>query len=199
MAVGSARTTVVSDPARLLAPLVRFYRAAGRTLPNLETIAPAEVPTTLRDLLRAADPLTPRLEDRHGASLRLRVLERRRQGNVYARRVVLVREGDGVPVVLGAIEIHLDRLAPALRAEVLAERVPFGHIVADATAAPDALLRVVPDASIAAALAIDEDDEPLYGRCRTLRDGEGAVVAAIVEILAPELSPIRHGGCRARA
>ena len=83
-----------------LAPLAGFYAAAGRTLPPVEIIGSDEVPVAYRELLSAPRPLTPRLEDRHGEALALRVLERRRAGDDYARRIVLVR-GDGVPVVLG--------------------------------------------------------------------------------------------------
>src|SRR6185436_9019455 len=174
--------------ARTLAPLADFYVAAGRPLPVVETVGHDDLPPALRDLLSAPRPLTPRLEDHHGESLALRVLERRRDGDRYARRIVLVR-GDGVPVVLGAIAIDLDRLTPALRAEVLAEEVPFGHILATATATarPDALLRVQCDAFIADALELSpRRDLQLYGRRRTLVDAEGATMATVVEILAPE-------------
>jgi chorismate-pyruvate lyase len=172
--------------ARRLTRLADFYVAAGRPLPAVETVGHEELPPALRDLLSAPRPLTPRLEDHHGEALALRVLERRRDGDRYARRIVLVR-GDGVPVVLGAIAIDLDRLTPALRAEVLAEEVPFGHILATATARPDALLRVQCDAFIADALELaPRRDLQLYGRRRTLVDAEGATMATVVEILAPE-------------
>lgn len=176
--------------ASILAPLARFYAAAGKPLPGVEEVGCADVPPSLRELLSAPRPLTPRLEDHHGDALALRVLERRQDGDVYARRVVLVR-GDGVPVVLGAIEVDLARLSPATRAEVLAEAVPFGHILADAEATPDALLRVACDEVIAAALALPppRGDAWLFGRRRTLIDVAGATVATIVEILAPESPP----------
>lgn len=176
----------MDERASLLAPLAGFY--AGRSLPSVEAIDDGDVPGALRDLLRAPEPLTPRLEDRHGEALVLRVLERRRQGDRYARRVVLVR-GDGTPVVLGAIAMDLARLDPRARAAVLAESVPFGHILQSAVAVPDALLRVACDDAIAAALEIAPPaDGRLYGRRRTIRDAAGEVVAAVVEILAPEPS-----------
>ena len=180
--------------ASLLAPLAGFY--VGRPLPAAEAIAAGDVPSELRDLLRDPEPLTPRLEERHGEDLALRVLERRRYGDRYARRVVLVR-GDGSPVVLGAIVVDLARLAARERAAVLAEAVPFGHILSNAVAAPDALLRVAGDAAIAAALGISPASDALYGRRRTIRDASGAVIASVVEILAPESSvrvPARSTG-----
>lgn len=157
---------------------------AGRTLPVVETIAGGALPPVVRHLLSAPEPLTPRLERHHGAALALRVLERRKTGDRYARCVVLVR-GDGAPVVLGAIEIDLGRLPADLRADVLAEAIPFGHLLADAVAPPDALLRVECDRFIADALQLSRRDVRLYGRRRTLADASGAVIATIVEILAP--------------
>jgi chorismate-pyruvate lyase len=168
----------------LLAPLDRFYAVAGMALPAVEMIAAAGLPSEVRDLLTTPGPLTPRLEDHHGESLTLRVLERRRNGDDYARRIVLVR-GDDVPVVLGAIAVDLARLSPALRAAVVAERVPFGHIVAQGMVHPDALLRIACDAPIAAALELPAEVTWLYGRRRTVVDEHAAVLATIVEILAP--------------
>ena len=167
----------------LLAPLAEFYAASGRALPAVETVRDDRVPPALRALLGAPEPLTPRLEDRHGERLTLRVLERRWHGERYARRVVLVR-GDGVPVVLGAIAIDLARLTSERRAKVLAETTPFGHILA-AVADPDALLRVACDPFIAAALDLDGFDGWLYGRRRTLTDAR-VTVATIIDILAPD-------------
>ncbi len=176
---------MVERDASILAPLAGFYVAAGRALPAVEAVDDAAVPPALRDLLSAPQPLTPRLEDRHGEALTLRVLERRREGDQYARRIVLVR-ADGVPVVLGAIAIDLARLAPKLRRAVLAETAPFGHILAGAIAEPEALLRVACDPLIAKALALRGLDGWLYGRRRTVVDHHGAPIATTVEILPPD-------------
>ena len=186
MGVASARTSaMVERDASILAPLAGFYAAAGHPLPAVHAVDVIDLPSELRELLRAPEPLTPRLENRHGEELALRVLERRRVGERYARRVVLVR-GDGAPVVLGAIEIDLALLAADRRAEVLAETVPFGHILASAMADPDALLRVACDPFIAGALALPRAQGWLYGRRRTVGDADGATIATVVEILAPD-------------
>jgi len=185
---------MVERDASILAPLAGFYAAAGRTPPVVEVVAAPDVPHALRDLLAAPQPLTPRLEDRHGETLVLRVLERRRTGDHYARRIVLVR-GDGVPVVLGAIEMDLGRLAPDERTAVLAEATPFGHIVAGAVTTPDALLRLACDGDIAVVLAIPTGPGWLYGRRCTLADPSGAMVARVVEVLAPDPPPrVRNTG-----
>jgi chorismate-pyruvate lyase len=184
---------MVARDASILAPLADFYAAAGRVLPAVEAVDHAEVPTALRELLRAPHPLTPRLEHRHGEPLALRVLERRQCGDRYARRIVLVRS-DGVPVVLGAIAIDLTRLAPMRRRQVLAEALPFGHILAGTVAEPDALLRVACDPLIAKALELGSFAGWLYGRRRTVADDSGATIATVVEILAPEPSPLTHVG-----
>jgi hypothetical protein len=176
---------MVESDASILAPLAGFYAAAGRPLPAVHAIAGTAMPRVAARLLSAPEPLTPRLEEHVGEALALRVLERRRDGDRYARCVVLVR-GDGVPAVLGAIAIDLARLAPALRAAVLGEVIPFGHLLANASARPDALLRVACDRFIADALALPDHDLHLYGRRRTLTDASGAVIATILEVLAPE-------------
>ncbi|MCC6846897.1 MAG: hypothetical protein IT294_00240 [Deltaproteobacteria bacterium] len=175
--------------ASILAPLAGFYAAAGRALPAAEAVSDGDVPPELRDLLRGPEPLTPRLEHRHGEPLALRILDRLRVGDRYARRVVLVR-GGGVPVALGAIVVDLARLDARERAAVLAEAVPFGHILRGASSEPDALLRVARDATIASAFEIEPSaDEWLYGRRRTIRGADGGVIATVVDILAPDSPP----------
>ncbi len=189
---------MVERDASILAPLAGFYAAAGHPLPAVHAVDDVDVPPGFRELLRAPEPLTPRLEDHHGEALTLRVLERRQEGDHYARRIVLV-DGDGVPVALGAIEIDLARLAPDRRAEVLAETVPFGHILARAVADPDALLRVACDPFIAVALGLRGFDGWLYGRRRTVVDVAGSPIATVVEILAPEREPRARVSARADA
>lgn len=176
---------MLESDASLLAPLAGFYAAAGRALPAVQTVAGTAMPRVLAKLLSAPEPLTPRLELHCGETLALRVLERRQDGDRYARCVVLVRS-DGTPAVLGAIAIDLARLPAPARDAVLAETVPFGRLLEDAVAPPDALLRVTCDPFIAAALALTDREIHLYGRRRTLTDDAGATIATIVEILAPE-------------
>ncbi len=176
---------MVESDASILAPLAGFYAAAGRPLPVVHTVTGTAMPRALATLLSAPEPLTPRLEDHYGEPLALRVLERRQDGDGYARCVVLTRP-DGTPAVLGAIAIDLERLPAPAREAVLAETVPFGHLLGNAVAHPDALLRVACDPFIAAALALPDRDVHLYGRRRTLTDAAGGTVATIVEILAPE-------------
>lgn len=184
---------MVESDASILAPLAGFYAAAGRPLPAAHAIPGAAMPRVVAQLLSAPEPLTPRLEEHVGEALALRVLERRRDGDRYARCVVLVR-GDGVPAVLGAIAIDLGRLSPAVRADVLAETVPFGHLLGNAIARPDALLRVGCDRFLAGALALSDHDRHLYGRRRTVTDASGATIATILEILAPEPKPLARVG-----
>ena len=182
-----------ADSGSLLAPLDRFYAAAGLAPPSVEVVTAADVPGDVRELLAAPGPLTPRLEDRRGGALTLRVLERRRIGDDYARRVVLVDRAD-VPVLLGAIAVDLARLPPAVRAGVVEERLPFGRVFTTGMPRPGVLLRIAADASIAAALRLPAVDGAwLYGRQRSVIDERAAAVATIVDVLAP--IPIRRGEC----
>jgi chorismate-pyruvate lyase len=177
-------------PSSLLGPLGRFYAGAGVAPPGVEAVTAAALPSDARELLTSTGPLTPRLEDRHGGPLTLRVLERRRSGDDYARRVVLVGSDD-VPVLLGAIAVELARLPPAVRTVVVAERVPFGRIIATGMMRPSAFLRIACDAPIARALMLPAGTAWLYGRRRTVIDERAAVVATIVDILPPP----RDAGC----
>jgi chorismate-pyruvate lyase len=167
-----------------LSPLDELYAAAGLPMPRVEVVADSAIPAAQRALLTGSGSLTHRLEVRERQSLALRVLERTHDGDMYARRVVLLRSEDATALALGAIKVDLALLPPAVKAAILAEEEPFGRIVRDGTTLPARLFRVVPDASIRLALGL-VSGEWLYGRRRMLVNGRGGAIASIVEILAP--------------
>jgi hypothetical protein len=176
---------MVERDASILAPLAGFYAAPGAAAGRASVRSTRSTAAELRELLRAPEPLTPRLEDRHGETLRCACWSAAASASAMrdawcwcaatACRSCSVRSRSTSRVS-----------PPTRRAEVLAETVPFGHILATAVADPDAFLRVVSDPLIAAALQLSSIGGWLYGRRRTVGDDAGATVATIVEILAPD-------------
>ncbi len=169
-------------------PLDDFYAQAGLALPAIEAVAGDEVPEPYQTLLVHQNDMTPTLEKFHGNTIHLRVLRRQQRGDFYFREVVLVTDQDETPVEFGAIKINLSLFSPAARQEILEERLPLGHILADCTVThtsrPKAFLRVQADAFINSMLALT-GQHTLYGRRNTLWDPQQRPLAEIVEILPP--------------
>jgi chorismate-pyruvate lyase len=170
-----------------LAPLDEFYAALAVEPPRLVLVEAHELPPAERTLLPEPGALTARLEKRERQPVALRVLERTRAGDVYRRRVVLQRAADATPLALGAIRVDLARVSPEVKDAILAEREPFGRIVAldgDGVRVTARLFRIEADTAIAAALRLAAG-VLLHGRSRIVTARDGATIAEIAEILAP--------------
>jgi chorismate-pyruvate lyase len=183
---GDPRRTI---PADALFPLTDFYARAGRPLPRAELVAPGAVPEPFRSLLVHERDMTPTLESHYADDIHIEVLRSERRDDAYFREVILRLDRDDRPVGFGASKISLDLLAPPVRRLVLKERLPIGHILkahkVPHSGQPSAFFRVAADSLIRTALRVNQD-ETLYGRRNTLRDGAGRSICEVVEILAAQ-------------
>lgn len=174
-----------------LGPLEAFYARAGLQFPKFEALLGARIPEPYRSLLVHRRDMTPTLEKFYRRTLRLHVLEKRSTRRVLARKVVLLPRGKRKPVEFGAIRIALDCFAPAARAEIMRCRTPLGtllrtHAIPHACR-PTAFVRVQTDEVIRGALHLNGRDAGfVYGRCNTLVDARGRILAEIVELLPPD-------------
>src|SRR2546428_13433404 len=100
----------MSQPENLLNPLDEFYLASGVFVPEATTIESGHIPEPYRSLLVHKDDMTPTLEAAYGQRIHLRLVNRKVEGDVMLRQVVLVLDGDERPVEFGAIRIQLKHL-----------------------------------------------------------------------------------------
>jgi len=171
----------------LLAPLSTIRPAAE--LPEAERVDAEDIPEPARSLLAHHRDMTPTLASFHGDAMGLLVLARHPGPDHLVREIVLFREGDGTPVEYGAIHIHLDRFAPAARAEIEAGGKPFGAVLADHGiphgGCPHAYLKVLTNAWLERCLELPAGPHVLYGRRNVLRGPDGSALADVLEILPP--------------
>ena len=171
-----------------LFPLNEFYVRESRTPPTVNRLEGENVPQPYRNLLVHRNDMTPTLEAFHGEPIRLRLLDRRQDGDRLYREVALTLVESGVPVEFGAIVIHCDRFPPAAREEILGCSRPLGSILAvhgiDHFSRPQAFFEIISDEVMNAALRLDRPLR-LYGRRNVLMDSEEQVLAEVVEILPP--------------
>ena len=174
--------------ADLLFPLSHFCRASGHPLPACEFIDGAVMPEPYRTLLVHHGDMTSRLEEFHGAPMKLRVLHRETSGNACRREVLLCAEGSGLPVEYGAIEINLAAFEEPLRALILEGRQPLGGLLnrhgVRYRSEPRAFLKLAPDSVMDAHFDLD-GAHTLYGRSNVLLGDGDCVLARIVEVLRP--------------
>jgi len=163
------------------------YAPAGIAPPVLLPIAAQSIPHPYRSLLVHEGEMTRTLEEHVGGSIVIRVLSTRSQARSYIRRVVLVEEATGRPVLMGAVRLTLDALPQSVRAEIVRGQVPLGRVLRgagiDFLSRPTGYLAVTPSPELMGLFWMNAPDT-LYGReteilLRSRKIGE------IVEILPP--------------
>jgi hypothetical protein len=116
----------------------------------------------------------------------VRVLERRRDGHAYSRKILLALRETGKVVQFGIVRIRLDLCDPAVRDEILAERTPLGRVLIEhgvlRRVEPTGFGRVPPGPATAAWFG--QPDAATYGRLGIIHcDGRPAI--EVLEVVAP--------------
>src|SRR5687768_1800380 len=106
-----------------LRDLYLFFRP-GEDLPEYEVISADEVPQPYHDLLVHEQHMTVTVEAHHGDLVDVRILDRRHEGDVYARKILLTLQHSGKVVQFGIVRVNLAIIPEAARAEILAGGKP---------------------------------------------------------------------------
>lgn len=127
----------------------------GPRLPDLYRLFSADAPSPEHELLPAGDVpppyhallvhehhMTVTVEAFHKSPVDVVVLDRRRDGDNYARKILLRTQSDGRIVQSGIVRIHLNYCSEPVRDAILAERTPLGRILIQ----HDVLRRIEPTA-----------------------------------------------------
>ncbi len=159
----------------------------GAAPPAIARLAGEEMPQPYRRLLVHDRDMTPTLEAAFGRPIHLRVMQQWTSGELLTRQVLLELDPEGIPVVFGAIRIHLDVFPLPAREEILQGRRPLGAILHQHRLAhqsrPQAFIRVEADGPISRALRGPSPGSLLYGRLNLLRSLQKETLAEILEIL----------------
>lgn len=175
-----------SGLAELLQPLLTLSREKTCPEGTFSALEAAKVPQPYQQLLVHQADMTSTLARFFGEEICLRVLDSRREGDVYARRVLLVLGESGRIVEYGGIEIRLSLLPEEASRLILQEIEPLGGILNRLGVVyhsqPRRYLRIVGNTSLDK-IFHQGGEAALFGRCNQLSNGRGEVFAKIVEIL----------------
>ncbi|MDE1147720.1 MAG: hypothetical protein PW843_14045 [Azospirillaceae bacterium] len=171
------------------------YADLGCPAPRLAGLAADALPAVVRPRLDHIDGMTAALARHAGGPVSVNVQARTRDRDAGAdqlrRRVILAAHATGAPLALGLLTVDLAALPPAVAAEALAEKTPFGTLLAEASlpflSRPQAFFQLTADVPLSGFLG-GAAGEPLYGRLAYLaltRPDAERLVARVVEILRP--------------
>lgn len=151
-------------------------------LEDLGEIEPVEadaMPDAYQSLLAHHDHMTVTNEAWHNSLVDVKVLEEKREDDLYARKILLVTQRDGRPVQFGIVRINLDGLPEIVRLEIESQALPLGRIMIRHHLMREVelceLWRVKPGPELRLQMEL-EDDTPIFGRtARILVDNQPAV------------------------
>ena len=86
-------------------------------------------PEPYRTLLVHGHHMTVTMEEFHHPPVEVRVLEQRQEGNLYLRKITLVKSGTDEVVQFGIVRFNFDFVTGEIRDEILRGEVPLGRIL----------------------------------------------------------------------
>ena len=143
-----------------------FYDSLD-TLGRFEPIEESDLPESYESLLAHQDHMTVTVEAWYNSMVDVRVLEERRDGDDYARRIVLTLQRDGSVVQFGIMRIRLTGLPEIVQMEIESQALPLGRIMIRHHLLRDVevcgLWRVIPGPELRYHFGL-EDETPIYAR-----------------------------------
>ncbi len=154
---------------------------------DFQVVPAREVPEPYHDLLVHEHHMTVTVEAFHGGPVDVRILARRRDGSVYARKILLVHRATGRIVQFGIVRLNLDQTSPAVRAAIVAGKTPLGRVLIEHDVLrriePTKYLRIRPGPAQLAWFGLPRA-EAYYGRLAVIHC-DGKPVVEVLEIVAP--------------
>lgn len=117
------------NPTDELKKLTSLFPEGDALFERAEHVPSSLTPEPYKRLLVHDHHMTVTMEEFHHVSVVVKVLDRRLDGNVYSRKIVLERSDDGRVVQFGLVRFDLGVVLPAVRDEILSEETPLGRIL----------------------------------------------------------------------
>jgi chorismate-pyruvate lyase len=174
---------VTSDVPFTLEELFAFFPNSPR--PRTQPLAAAQVPPPYHTLLVHQHHMTVTVERHYGSAVDVRVLDSVRDGDTYARQILLSLQSTGQVVQFGIVQIDLAVLSEEVRREIVAGKIPLGRVLIThevlRTVEPFGFFRAESSALLQSWFGTDAET---YGRLGVIT-ANGRPAVRVAEILSP--------------
>lgn len=166
-------------------PLAELFTKQGWPVPEFASVEPADIPGDVEPFFDHDHSMTSRLQALFGKPINIQVVAVHHTETMYRRLVLLHAIDDPTPLLLGAIDVQLDRFESPVRLAIEQAAQPFGKILKDMTVIhgyqPYAFFSFRPGNEIASLLATDSGSL-LYGRRKVVLGEHDRMLALVTEI-----------------
>ena len=117
------------NPSDELKKLTSLFPDGETLFERTEHVPSALTPEPCKRLLVHEHHMTVTMEEFYRTSVVVNVLDRKLDGDIYSRKILLRREDDFRVVQFGIVRFDLSVVLPAVRTEILSEKTPLGRIL----------------------------------------------------------------------
>lgn len=117
------------NPQDELSALTSLFPEQLPLIADAEHVPSALLPEPYRKLLAHNEHMTVAMETLHGGPVDVRILARRLDGDIYSRKIVLVKQGTNQVVQFGIVRFDLRFVTHDVRNEILEGETPLGRVL----------------------------------------------------------------------
>lgn len=117
------------NPQDELKKLTDLFPSEQPLITKAEHVASALVPEPYKTLLVHESHMTVTMENYHNSSVDVRILARSHEGDIYSRKIVLVKSGTDQVVQFGIVRFDFQYVTDVVRDEILAGELPLGRVL----------------------------------------------------------------------
>ena len=107
------------NPTDAFRNLISLFPEGDELIGNAEHIPAVLTQNLYKRLLVHDRHMTVAMEEFHRSPVVVKVLDRKLEGNIYSRKIVLKRSDDGAVVQFAVMRFDLDMMLPAVRDEIM--------------------------------------------------------------------------------
>ena len=145
------------------------------------------LPDSYRNMLAHDAHMTVTMEKYHGCSVDVRILDRKTEGDIYTRKILLLKSGTDDVVQFGIVRFNFQYVTDEVRQAIEEGNTPLGRVLINHNVLRHvdlgALLRVTPGETLADLFRMSPD-EVTFGRLATIFCDQRPAVD-LLEISAP--------------
>ncbi len=119
------------NPQDELTALTDLFPDDQRLIEKAEHIPPAITPEPYKQMLVHDQHMTVTMEAHYSSPVDVRILDRKLDGDVYSRKILLLKTGTDRIVQFGIVRFDFRYVTPEIRDEIVRGDTPLGRILID--------------------------------------------------------------------